>query len=309
MTKILVTGATGFLGKKLCKFLIKEGFNVIGTYRLYHPQDEEFNLMQWIQIKDLQPKEVWTEALNNCDVIIHAAGRVHQMELNETSNNLFIKDNIQGTEALISEILQGKNNIKQFIFISSLLVYGKFQRMPLNRNDECLPDTEYGKSKLEAEKMIQKSFHNTSINWTILRPSVMYNDSDGENTGNIASIINYLKKGTPLPVKNLKNKRSFLSINRMIDFISHSILNENVKNKILNIADPEPISTEKLVLYFGNLINKKPRLVWIPFFMQYILAIMGDIIQMFGIRVPWNTNVLTKISSDFWIESDSIPKE
>nr|BFD31233.1 NAD-dependent epimerase/dehydratase family protein [Pigmentibacter ruber] len=308
MTKVLVTGANGFLGKKVCKLLISKGYEVIGTYRSSHPQNDEFKLIHWIKIQDLQPKEVWIEALKNCDIVIHTAGRVHQMNSNKNSDNLFFNDNTNGTDALICEILQNNSSIKQFIFISTLLVYGRYQTMPLNKNKECNPDTIYGKSKLAAENIIQKRFKNSSISWTILRPAVMYNESDSENTGNIASIVNYIKKGIPLPIKNLKNKRSFLSVNRMAEFIHFSILNENAKNKIFNVSDPEPISTEQFVLFFGKLINKKPKLVWVPFFMQYILAILGDIIQLFRIRVPWNTAVLTKISSNFWTESDSFQK-
>ncbi len=302
MTKVLVTGATGFLGKALCLSLIDKGYEVFGTYRSSYPTEFEYQKVKWIKIPDLSPTEVWDIPLENCELVIHAAARVQQMQ---TTEKEFHTDNVLGTKCLVDAILRNKG-IKQFIFISTIGVYGKPEKMPININQKCIPNTNYAKSKLDAEKLIKNLFQNTSTTWTIFRPTFIYGN---DHKGNFAILEKFILKGIPLPVKWLKNKRSFLSIQNMCQYVISSLLNNNAQNRTYCVADPEPISTENLVLKIGKSLNVKPKIIWVPFFVQYILALICETIKIFGIALPWSRDTLTKISGNFWVDMKAPIKE
>lgn len=303
MELIFVTGASGFLGKALCLSLLQSGYQVRGTYRSQRPTEPELQPVEWVAIDHLLPSPVWDPLLVNCQVVIHAAACVHQMRVQKSTARLFFEDNILGTQALVNAVIRA-GTIKQFIFISSLLVYGREQLMPLNKNSFCEPDTLYGESKLTAENLMRRTLSQSQTAWTILRPAVMYNSL--ANTGNVASLLHWINKKIPLPCKGVKNKRSFLSIENMCYFVKQILGNRACYGEIYAVADRHPVSTETFIRSLAKAHNKSARLIVVPLFLQYTLALVGQLLQKFGFKSPWNLDVFSKVTGNFWVDMDPI---
>jgi nucleoside-diphosphate-sugar epimerase len=175
--KILITGASGFLGKKIAEVLEKE-HDIISLSR--SSGDYQISLENNIPYFN-----------EKFDLIIHAAGKAHFFPKTDLDSNSFFNINVNGTYNL----LRGLEKIKlprYFVFISSVSVYGKEEGELINEETPLNPTEPYGRSKMLAERLIIDWCQNNNISFTILRPTLIV----GENPpGNLAAMVNSIKKG------------------------------------------------------------------------------------------------------------------
>ncbi|MCT7566360.1 NAD-dependent epimerase/dehydratase family protein [Aliarcobacter butzleri] len=234
MNKILITGSTGYLGNSF--------INQFGNKYTF----EKFSLLNQ-KIEDIK--------LDNIDAILHCAALVHQKV--EHSYEKYHDINVEYPLKLAK--LAKQNGVKQFVFISTIAVYGEDEKK-LDENTICNPTTPYGKSKLEAEKELLK-LHDDNFTVSIVRPPMIY----GKNApGNIDSLVKLVKKSPIIPLANIKNKRSFIFIQNLLHIIEEVILQK--KSGIFLACDDEPLSTSKLIEFIAKNIEKKTYLIKIPFF-------------------------------------------
>ena len=234
MMKLLITGSNGYLGSTfLNQYKNKYSF-------------EKFSLLNQ-KLKDIN--------FDSIDIILHCAALVHQKV--EHSYEKYHEINVEYPIKLAK--LAKQNGVKQFIFISTIAVYGE-DIQKLDENTTSNPITPYGKSKLEAENQLLE-LNDDNFVVSIIRPPMIY----GKNApGNIDSLIKLVKKLPILPFGKIDNKRSFISIQNLCYIIDEIIMQQ--KSGIFLASDDESISTSKLIELIAKNLDKKIYLIKIPFF-------------------------------------------
>ena len=221
---ILITGATGFVGKKLTKTLIEKGYDFNILTRKSNSNANSF-------IGSLNDKEVLLNATKNTNMVIHLAGI--------TKGDVF-KVNYEGTKNLVEACI--KNKVKKFIFISTYNI---------------VLNTEYGNSKLKAENFIK----NYGLNYLIFRPTVIYGK---DNKKDIGKLINLIKNFPIIPIPDKGEfKLQPLLVDDLIDLIIQAIKSKK-KNKEYFVAGPEPISFNEIVNEISKVFFKKTYKLYIP---------------------------------------------
>lgn len=252
--KILVTGATGFVGEN---FIQKVSF-LYETIVLARKNSNFFpSTVQKIITEDIFEAEF----PNDIDIIIHLAGRAHILN-DQTIDPLaeFRKVNVEGTLQLARQALEKK--VKRFIFMSSIGVNGSVTtQQPFTEDSIPQPHADYAVSKLEAEQELKKIFAGSDTELVIIRPPLVY---AAHAPGNFARLLKLVTTNLPLPFAGTSNKRSFVALENLVDFIQTCIEHPNAANQTFLVADQESISTSELVQYLKQGMGKKARFIYLP---------------------------------------------
>jgi UDP-glucose 4-epimerase len=234
LKNVLVTGSNGYLGNSF-----------INQYKNKY-KFENFSLLTQ-KLEDIN--------FDSVDIVLHCAALVHQKI--EHSYEKYHKINVEYPLKLAK--LAKENGVKQFVFISTIAVYGEDEEK-LDENTICNPIKPYGKSKLEAEKELLK-LNDDNFVVSIIRPPMVYGK---DAPGNIDSLIKLVKKLPIIPLGGIENKRSFISIQNLCHMIDEIITQQ--KAGIFLASDDEPFSTSKFIELMAKNLDKKVYLVKIPFF-------------------------------------------
>jgi UDP-glucose 4-epimerase len=244
--KILVTGASGFVGGHLTNLLTEKGIEWVAYDRT----------------RDL-PK-----SFEGFTTIIHLAAKVHDM--NYPTIDAFLPGNVELTKKLINRAIQDK--VPHFIFLSSIKVNGEERDEPYFEIDVPAPKDPYGLSKWMAENIIKEATHKnaTNISYTIIRPPLIF----GEGVkGNFELLQKIAKIPLPLPLGGIQNKRSFIDVNNLAELLINCAKSkDSYKNKTLLANDGNNYSTSELLIKFG----KNPKMLfyvpksWFKFFFKLI---------------------------------------
>lgn len=284
---ILVTGATGFVGKNLCRFLLDQGHSVHAIVRSIEKQQPfieglpRTHHLICIKIENIDANTQWEPHLNNIDIVIHLAARVHVLK-EQVSDPLdaFRKTNYWGTKQLVSAAMA--SGVKRFIYLSSIAVNGQEtvtnaqgQMQAFTYHDEPKPTNAYGISKYEAEQAIQAAVtQETSMDFVIIRPPLIYGPGA---EANFLKLVKLVKTRLPLPIQTLKNQRSFVYIDNVIDFIARVMVHPKAANHIFLVADPQPVSTTELIRFMARALNIKPLIFAFPIsFLRFVLLCCGQ---------------------------------
>jgi nucleoside-diphosphate-sugar epimerase len=250
---ILITGATGFVGQHLVRFLKKYYSQVIGTSR---KKNKNFITI------DENPN--WLNILKEVDCVIHLANRAHVMK--DKNPEKFHQVNVVDFEHLLNAC--EKTNVKQFIYLSSIKVNGEETTgKRFFYNDKVNPLDVYARSKYQAEELLKKQ----KLDWTIIRPPLIY----GEGVkGNFASMIKLIKSPIPLPFKGINNKRSLLNVKNLCEVIAKCLKNPDAKNQIFLVSDDRDVSTPELIQKIAKREHQKVILFKLPF-LGFIMRLLG----------------------------------
>ena len=264
---ILITGASGFIGKTLIQTLYNSGYEVRGTVRSEKALQfmlkfiEQFNLknVTIYNLGDLTEKTDWSSVVTNVDTIIHCAARAHILQ--ETSADplkAFRQINAQATEHLANDAII--HNVRRIIFISSIGVLGNSSNTkPFTDRSLTNPLLPYAQSKLEAEQNLMQM--SKSIEIVIIRPPLVYGPGV---KGNFKKLLGLIEKGIPLPFGRVKNKRQFIGIDNLVDFIIKCITSTKAANHTFLVADKEIVTTTQLLQLLSKLMGKKLVLLPVP---------------------------------------------
>ena len=266
MMKILVTGASGFVGRYLVNHLSKTD-EVIACVR------KKSNLLP-SSVQQTVSSSFFDLAIpKDTDVIVHLAGIAHNKN---NSVDEFKRINVDGTLELARKALE--SNIKRFIFISSIGVNGNSTHgKAFTEQDTPNPTNDYTKSKYEAEKALAKLFENTNIDLVIIRPPLIYAH---DAPGNFSKLLMLIKLGQFLPFGCTHNQRSFIAIENLVSFITACIYHDTKINETFLIADDEVISTKQLIQCVSSGMGKSMILLPVP---TKLLSMLADATGKVGI--------------------------
>ena len=177
--KVLVTGASGFVGSTLCAYLIAKGHTVRGTIR--RTSDKPLPGVDVRVVSDLSPDTNWSEALAGVNAVVHCAARVHIMnEASVDPLSAFREINVKGTACLAEQAVD--KGVRRFVYISSVKVNGEVtDGDPFRADDTPAPEDPYGISKWEAEQVLRGIADETNLEIVIIRPPLIYGPGVGAN--------------------------------------------------------------------------------------------------------------------------------
>lgn len=252
--KVLITGATGFVGQSLIQNLNKS-YDVIALIRA------QSRLLP-STVQQLVANNIFEADIpNDVEIIIHLAGRAHILN-DQTIDPLveFRKVNVEGTLQLARQALDKK--VKRFIFMSSIGVNGAVTlQQPFTEDAAPQPHADYAVSKLEAEQALKKLFAGSDTELVIIRPPLVY---AAHAPGNFARLLKLVATNLPLPFARTQNKRSFVALENLVDFIQTCIEHPNAANQTFLVADQSRISTRELVQYLKQGMGKPARFIYLP---------------------------------------------
>ncbi|MCW8895358.1 NAD-dependent epimerase/dehydratase family protein [Sulfurimonas sp.] len=197
---------------------------------------------------------------NNIDTVVHLSALVHQM--GGADQEEYEKVNVTQTINLAKKAKE--NGVMHFIFMSTVKVYGEETNIAYKENSRCKPEDEYGKSKLKAEKELQK-LEDDDFTVSIIRTPIVYGYGVKANIKNLMSLV---KKVSILPFANIKNKRSMVYVGNLCHLID--IIIQKQINGIYLASDDKPLSTTELIEFIAKELNKKVYLVKIPLFKEIL---------------------------------------
>ena len=236
---ILLTGSSGFLG----------------TYFLQN-YSSKYTMKTFSFLQD----NFQTLDIENINTVIHLSALVHQM--GGASVEEYEKINVIQTLLLAKKAKE--SGVSHFIFMSSVKVYGEESQTVYTENSACKPEDDYGKSKLKAERELQK-LEDASFKISIIRTPIVYGYGV---KANIKNLINLVKKISLLPFGAIQNKRSMVYIGNLCHLLD--VVIEQQKEGIFLASDDEVVSTTKLIELIAKNLDKKITFIQIPFFKQLL---------------------------------------
>ncbi|MCL6462682.1 MAG: NAD-dependent epimerase/dehydratase family protein [Flavobacterium micromati] len=275
MKNIIITGATGFVGQNLVKYL------------------SESNKIQPLSIRYV-PNQ--TFALD-VDTIIHLAGKAHDLKKVSSPQNYY-DANFELTKQLFDSFLLSEATV--FIFMSTVKAVADEVAGLLTEDTTPSPKTHYGIAKHQAEQYILSKDLTAEKRVYILRPCMIHGLG---NKGNLNLLYNLVSRGLPWPLGDFENKRSFLSIENLCFVIKELLDNTTIPSGIYNMADDEAISTNQLIALLGKSLEKKNKILNIPASWIKSIAKLGDTLNL-----PLNSERLQKLTENYVVSNDKIVK-
>lgn len=260
--RILITGATGFVGHALCNRLEDSAALRIAVRS---PIDAALRGHCEVSHATLDPAQDWSKALDGIATVIHCAARVHVMN-DDAADPLreFRRINVDGTLQLARQAAEV--GVKRFVFISSIKVNGEstLPGQPFTAAAAPAPIDPYGVSKWEAEEQLHKLSAETGMEVVIIRPVLVYGPGV---KANFLNMMKWLYKGVPLPLGAIHNKRSLVALDNLVDLIAICIDHPRAANQTFLVSDGEDLSTTELMQRMSRALGKRPRLLPIPAWM------------------------------------------
>jgi nucleoside-diphosphate-sugar epimerase len=255
--KVLLTGATGFVGGRLA-----ESLDGLGSIELTCAvrRAASANCGREVVVDSLEADTNWSAALVRQQVVIHAAAQAHILK-DEVPDPLeeYRKINVDGTLNLARQA--SKEGVQRFIFISSIGVNGNINQRPFTEEDQLMPAELYAQSKWEAEQGLLKIQQETDMDVVIIRPPLVYGPGA---SGNFGALIRWVEKGIPLPLGAVHNRRSLVAVDNLVDLIITCINHPAAANQVFLAGDGEDLSTTQLLQGVAEAMGKPSRLIPVP---------------------------------------------
>lgn len=296
ITKVLLTGANGFIGQVLAKQLLAAGIEVKALVRnnAINPEMESVAL-------DLT--EAWS--INPCtgvDTVFHLAGKAHALSEIATDDEGYRLINTEGTRKLLEAAKQA--GVTRFVFFSSVKAVGDMAAMQ-DESNQSLPDTPYGHSKRAAEELVLNGGYVPHP--VVIRPCMVYGNSD---KGNLPRMIAAIKRGFFPPLPEVNNHRSMVHVEDLARAALLAAQNSKAAGQIYIVSDGQPYSTRQLYEWICEALHKKPLPFSLPISGLNLLAKIGDIIgQLRKRRFMFDSDALDKLTGSAWYSSAKIETE
>jgi UDP-glucose 4-epimerase len=257
---VLITGANGFVGRALCAELVQRGHSVRGALRQIGGRSALVEGIDPVLIGTINAATDWKAALAGCAVVVHLAARVHVMH-DKASDPLaeFREVNTEGTLNLARQAAQ--RGVKRFVFISTIKVNGEGREEPYRETDAPAPEDAYAISKWEAEQGLHRIAQETGLEVVILRPPLVYGPGV---KANFQRLMNTVRRGWPLPLGAIRNRRSLLYLGNFVDAIRLCVEHPAAAGQTFLLDDGEAVSTPELIRRLAHAMGRPARLPAVP---------------------------------------------
>jgi nucleoside-diphosphate-sugar epimerase len=291
--RVLVTGANGFVGRVLCGELHVRGFAIRAAVRSVNLQVENAEIAV---AGAIDGKTDWNEILNDVDLVVHLAARVHVMRDDaEDALEEYRKVNVAGTEHLARAA--ARNGVKRLVYVSSIKVNGEatYGDDKFTEAKEPSPQGPYSLSKWEAELALHRVAAETGLEVVIVRTPLVYGP---EVKGNFEQMLKVLGKGIPLPLASVANLRSLVYVENLVDALIVCATHPAAVGKTYLVSDYEDISISVLLRQLGEMMESPARLFPCP---SAFLKLAG--------RFSGKTDQIGRLLDSLQIDSSKIRRE
>ncbi len=264
MTRILVTGANGFVGRRLVERLIAGGRHVRCAVRTLGSGPDEP-----VVVGNIGAETDWKAALAGIDAVVHLAGRAHIVRADKNALALFRAVNADGTARLAEQA--EREGIRRFVMISSVKAAAETCGPDaLHESDPPKPHTPYGISKWEGEQALCAAAR--QMETVILRPPLVYGPGV---RANFLSLLRLIDSGLLLPLGSVSNRRSLIALDNLVDAIVVALDAPGVAGGTFYVADGAPLSTPELIRRLARALGRPARLVPFP---PALLSLAGSLL-------------------------------
>ena len=257
-TQVLVTGASGFVGRALCARLTELGYAVRRATRYATPLTGSFDT---VATGELGADTNWSSALHQVSIVYHLAARTHV--LHETARDAYAeyrRINVEGTRSLAQAALHA--GVRRMVFLSSIKVTGeRTDSRPFTEDTPPHPEDAYGVSKWEAEQALCAVARDTNLETVILRPPLVYGPGV---KGNFLRLMHWVARGVPLPLASIRNRRSLIYVDNLADALIAAATSPAASGKTYLVSDTEDVSTPGLIQSIAAALQVRPRLFPCP---------------------------------------------
>lgn len=269
MTRVLVTGATGFVGRALCMALAAEGYRVRAVLRESAPASlQELGVAELVRMGKIGPDTDWTSGIEGVDAVVHLAARVHVMrETAADSLAEFRRVNVEGTRGLARAAAEA--GVRRLVFVSTLKVNGEGRDEPYRESDTPAPQDPYAVSKWEAEQALYEIAGRTGLEAVILRPPLVYGPGVKDN---FLRLMDWVARGVPLPFASIRNSRSLLYLENLTAAIEACLREPSAAGETFLLKDEGDLSTPELIRQLARAMGGRARLLPFP---VPLLALLG----------------------------------
>lgn len=266
--RILVTGATGFVGTGLVARLLRDGRHTRAIVRR-SAENASLNVDQF-PVGDISADTDWRAAMLDVGTVVHLAARVHIMRESAADPMAdFRRTNVGGTLALANQA--AASGVRRFVYVSSVKVNGEAGLF--RESDQANPTDPYGISKYEAEVGLRAIAGETGLEVVIVRPPLVYGPGVGAN---FRALMQAVRRGVPLPFGAVNNRRSLIARDNLVDFIVTCVDEQAAANQTFLVSDGQDLSTPDLIRRIAHAMGRRARLFPVPVaFMKFGGAAIG----------------------------------
>jgi nucleoside-diphosphate-sugar epimerase len=287
MTRLLITGSTGFVGNNLIDHLFEKGFELSTLDRVQHKNKKIKHSYSWDKFT--------VENLQYTNVIIHLAGKAHDTK-NVSDSEVYFTINVGLTKKIFDAFI--KSDVRDFIYFSSVKAVADTVDVVLYEDAGYHATTPYGISKEEAEKYILSRQIGEGKRLFILRPCMIHGPG---NKGNLNLLYKFVIKSIPYPLAAFQNSRSFLSVDNLTYLVEKLLTNQHVQSGIYNVSDDVPLSTNDIIAIVALVTGKKQQLWKIKPNLIKFAARLGDLLHL-----PLNSERLKKLTESYVVSNNKI---
>lgn len=305
--RVLVTGATGFVGRHLIPALEEAGHSLTLAVRSRGsecrlPGTEGPSAPRIVVVGEVDEQTDWREALEGADAAVHLAARAHVLDDGADDEEAFMRVNARGTHRLAEQAVAAR--VKRFVLVSSIGAVTSSSETLVTAETPCAPDTAYGRSKLAAERALIGLARGTQTSWTILRPTLVYGPG---NPGNMERLVNLVRRGVPLPLGNVQNRRSFTSVDNLAQLIVTALSHPDAVDALFLVADGEDLSTPELIRRIAALTGSGTTLLSVPMPLLRGLARAADVLTgATGRPLPLSTSTLERLETSLYVDTEPL---
>ncbi|HMM71409.1 MAG TPA: SDR family oxidoreductase [Rhodocyclaceae bacterium] len=260
---VLVTGAGGFVGQRLCAHLGRSGWRVRQAHRLLPRASRLAPGSAQVQVGEIGLDTDWRHALDGMESVVHLAARVHvTKDASPAPLAEFRRVNVMGTDDLARQ--SAAAGVRRFVYLSSVKVNGESTQpgRAFTALDAPAPEDPYGISKSEAEKALRRIADKTGMEVVIVRPPLVYGPGV---RANFESMMRWLARGVPLPLAAVvNNRRSLVAIDNLVDLIDTCLRHPQAAHRTFLVSDGEDLSTADLLRRLGRAMGRPARLFHVP---------------------------------------------
>jgi len=270
---VVVTGATGFIGRHVLAALARRGIAARAVVRSTEDAARLAPGTSFAAVGSIESAE-WGRALEGATAVVHLAARVHQMSEDggaAAREQRYRVANVAPTERLADAAMRA--GVRRFVFASTVKVFGEGRATPYRDDDEPAPVDPYGRSKLEAERALDER-RGSGFEPVSLRPPLVHGDGVA---GNFPRLLRLARLATrlPLPLGGIENLRSLIFVENMADAIVVAATSGGPVSGSFLVADQPPISTSALVERLASAAGRRARLFRMPAFASTALRSAG----------------------------------
>lgn len=269
--RVLVSGATGFVGHSLTRHLWARAVPMVAACRARVAE-----IVPWpvVAVGDIGPGTDWQAALTDVEQVVHLAARVHVMR-DVAADPLmeFRRVNVDGTLELARQAARA--GVRRFVFVSSVKVNGEASTpgRPCRVDDPPAPADAYALSKYEAELGLRRLAAQTGMELVVVRPPLVYGSGAKGNFHRLAQLARW---AVPLPLGAVDNRRSLIGIDNLVDFLLLCLTHPAAANGTFLVSDGQDVSTAHLYRRLAAAYGKKVRLPAVsPRFLRTVASLLG----------------------------------